>query len=68
MAMLIFLLKIWVAFAKITHIFFSKTTCELDIVLIRTITILVTNELVKVTRFWTSGPDFFDDNKKWNEP
>ena len=36
--------------------FFSKNTCELDIVLTRTITILTTNELVKVTMLWTTGP------------
>ena len=48
----------WVAFAfaKATHIFFSKTTCELDIVLTRTVSILATNELVKLTMLWTTGP------------
>ena len=47
--MLIFLLKKkWVAFAfaKATHIFQQKNTCELDIVLTRTVNILTTNELV----------------------
>ena len=34
----------WVAFAF--HIFFSKNTCELDIVLTKTVNILATNELV----------------------
>ena len=48
----------WVAFAfaKATHIFFSKNTCELDIVLTRTVNILTTNDLVKLTMFWTTGP------------
>ena len=48
----------WVAFAfaKTTHIFFSKNTCELDIVLTRTVNILTTNELVKLTMLWTTGP------------
>ena len=36
--------------------FFSKNTCELDIVLTRTVNILTTNELVKLTRLWTTGP------------
>ena len=43
--MLIFLLK---KFAKATHIFFQQNTCELDIVLTRTVNILTTNELVKL--------------------
>ena len=29
--------------------FFSKNTCELDIVLTRTVNILTTNELIKLT-------------------
>ena len=37
------------AFAKATHIFFNKNTYELDTVLTRTVNILVTNELVKLT-------------------
>ena len=51
----------WVAFAfaKATHIFFSKNTCELDVVLPRTINILTTNELVKLTMLWTTGPWFW---------
>ena len=59
--MLIFLLKkMWVAFAfaNATHNFFSKNTCELDIVLTRTIEILTTNELVKLMTLWTTGPWF----------
>ena len=52
---LLFLLKkMW--FAKATHIFFSKSTCEYDIVLTRTVNIVTTNELVKLTILWTSGP------------
>ena len=49
--MLIFLLKN--AKAKATHIFFSKNTYmyELDIVLTRTVNLLTTNELVKLTKF-----------------
>ena len=47
----------WVAFAfaKVTHIF-QQNTCELDIVLTRTVNILATNELVKLTVLWTTGP------------
>ena len=54
----IFLLtKMWVAFAfaKATHIVFSKNACELDIVFTRIVKILTTNELVKLTMFWTTG-------------
>ena len=47
--------KMWVN-AKTTHIFFNKNTCELDIVLNRTVNILTTNELVKLTMLWTTGP------------
>ena len=36
--------------------FFSKNTCELDIVLTRTVNILTTNKLVKLTTLWTTGP------------
>ena len=46
--MLIFLLKKCV-FAKAIHMFFSKNTCELDIVLTRTVNILTTNKLIKLT-------------------
>ena len=35
--------------------FFSKNTCELDIVLTRAVNILTTNELVKLTALWTTG-------------
>ena len=36
--------------------FFSKNTCELDIVLTRTVNILTTNELVKLRMLWTTEP------------
>ena len=36
--------------------FCSKNTCELDIVLTRTVNILTTNELVKLKMLWTTGP------------
>ena len=50
----------WVgfAFAKATHVFFSINTCELDIILTRTINILTTNGLVKLTMLWTTGPRY----------
>ena len=56
---LIFLLKnmrVAFAFAKATHIFFSKNTCEFDIVLTGTVNVLTTNELVKLTMLWTTQP------------
>ena len=56
----------WVAFvfAKATkkkHLqklltFFQQNTYELDIVLTRTVNILTTYELVKLTMLWTTGP------------
>ena len=52
----IFAEKMWVAFAKATYFFFSKNICELEIVLTRTVNILTTNELVKLTMLWTAGP------------
>ena len=55
--MLMFLLrKLWeaFAFAKATHIFSAKNTCELDIVLTRTFNILTTNELIKLKMRWTN--------------
>ena len=44
--------------SKATNIFFSekKKTCELDIVITRTVNILTTNELVNLTPLWTTGP------------
>ena len=54
----IFAEKMWVAFAfaKATHIFFSKNSCELNTVLPRTVNILTTNELIKLMMLWTTGP------------
>ena len=40
--------------------FFSKNTCKLDIVLTRTVNILPTNKLVKLTMLQTTGSDFVD--------
>ena len=55
---LIFLLKNVSSFCicKSYSHFFSKNTCELDSVLIRTVKILTTNELVKLMMLWTTGP------------
>ena len=39
-----------------SHFFSAKNICELDIVLTRTVNILTTNELVKLTLLWTTGP------------
>ena len=36
--------------------FFQQNICELDIVLTRTVNILTTNELVKLTMLWTTEP------------
>ena len=46
--------------------FFSKNTCELDIVLTRTVNILNTIELVTLTMFWTSGPWLLMDHIWYN--
>ena len=35
---------------------FSKNTCKFDIVHTRTVNILTTNELFKLTTLWTNGP------------
>ena len=64
---LIFLLKrMWVAFsfAKASLIFFCKNNCEFDIVLTRTVIILTTNGLVKITMLWTTGPSPLRANPK----
>ena len=44
------------SFCKSYSHFFSKNTCELDIVLTRKFNILTPNELVKLTMLWTTGP------------
>ena len=56
----------WVAFAfaKATLIFSAKIICELDIVLTRTVNILTTNGLVKLTMLWTTGPRVSTDRSK----
>ena len=56
--LIVFAEKMWIAFAfaKAIHFFFSKNTYELGIVLTRTVNILITNELVKLTMLWTTGP------------
>ena len=54
----IFAEKMWVAFAKSYSHFFSKNNYDLDIVLNRTVNILTTNKLVKLTMFWTTEPDY----------
>ena len=52
---LIFLLKQCNLHKLLTN-FYSKNTCELEIVLTRTVNILTIKELVKVTTLWTIGP------------
>ena len=55
---LIFLLKNVSSICKSYSHFFSKNTRELDIALARTVNILTTNELVKLTMLWTIGHYF----------
>ena len=50
---LIFLLK---KCAKLPTFFQQEKKWELDTVLARTVNILTTNELVKLTMLWTTGP------------
>ena len=50
--MLIFLLK---KMSSLPNFVFSKNTCELDIVLPRTVP-SEANKLVKLTMLWTTGP------------
>ena len=45
---------------RVAHIFFSKNTCDLYIVLTKTVNILTTNELVKLTMLWTTGPWYLE--------
>ena len=56
--MLIFLLKNVSSncICKSYSHFFSKNTCELDSLLTRTVNILTTNDLVKLTMLWTLDP------------
>ena len=44
---------------KLLTFFSRKNTCDLDIVLTRTVNVLATNEFVKVTMLWTTGPRLF---------
>ena len=56
--MLIVLLKNVSSFCickSYSHLF-SKITCKFDIVLTITVNILTTNQLVKLTMLWTTGP------------
>ena len=46
------------SFCKSYSHFFSKNTCELDVVLTRTVNNVTTNELVKLTMLRTTGPRF----------
>ena len=50
-----YLQKLLTFFQQI-HIFFPKNTSELDIVLTRTVNILTTKKLIKLTTLWTTGP------------
>ena len=43
-----------------------KNTCELDIVIIRTVYILTTNKLIKLMMLWTTGPRFWAYTEWWN--
>ena len=45
---------------KLHNFFFSKNTCELDIVLTGTVHIFTTNKLVKLKCFEQLGPGFLD--------
>ena len=47
--------KMWVAFAKATHIF-SQKYLWIDIVLTWTVDILITNKLLKLIMLWTTRP------------
>ena len=47
------------SFCKSYSHFYSKNTCELDLVLTRMVNILTTNELVKLTRLWRTGSRCF---------
>ena len=59
-------LKLWLLNMAYTIIFFAekceyKNTSEFDIVLTRTVNILTTDELVKITMLWTPGPRILGD-------
>ena len=48
--------KMWVAFAKATHIFSAKNIRILCIQSAKTVNEMILNELVKLTTLWTTGP------------
>ena len=48
--------KMWVAFAKATHIFSTKNIRILYIDSTKTVNKMTLNELVKLTMLWTTGP------------
>ena len=50
----IFAEKMWVY-----SLFFSKNTCELDIVLTWTVSIFTIKKLIKLMVLWTTGPNTF---------
>ena len=57
--------KMWVAFAKATHIFSAKNIRILYIKSAKTVNEMTLNELVKLTMLWTTGPWFpVEYNKK----
>ena len=48
--------KIWVAFAKATHIFSAKNIRIVYIESTKIVNEMTLNELVKLTTLWTTGP------------
>ena len=55
--------KMWVAFAKATHIFSAKNIRILCIESAKTVNEMTLNELVKLTTLWTTGPWCYSDRK-----
>ena len=53
--------KMWVAFAKATHIFSAKNIRILYIESAKTVNEMTLNKLVKLTMFWTTGPIHVND-------
>ena len=56
----IFAEKMWVAFAKATHIFSAKNIRILYIESAKTVNEMTLNELVKLTTLWIAGPRSLD--------
>ena len=52
--------KMWVAFAKATHIFSAKNIRIVYIESAKTVNEMTLNELVKLTALWTTGPRMFN--------